>query len=260
MATLTLELVRKKAEHHTDGLSTLQELSLHQLNLLHLTPVLSHATPHLRILYLHNNLLPSSLFTSLRRLKSLTYLNLTLNNVTHLPPSLTSLEKLTKLDLTLNHIPLVALCESLASLAALTFLSDLYLTGNPCTGWPHYRAYTLHHLPHLARLDGREVTRTERIEATHLAPSFPSLLSAALALAPSTPSPSAFTPELRLQMYEDSLPPPCSSPLPTPPIPLPPPSTPSSPRAPPCPSSSHPPRTSTAPSPPSATPAATTGA
>ena len=85
MATLTLDLIRKKAEHHTDGLSSLQELSLHQLSLLHLTPLLSTCTPHLRILYLQNNLLPSSLFAHLRRLKSLTYLNVALNNVTALP-------------------------------------------------------------------------------------------------------------------------------------------------------------------------------
>ena len=219
MATLTLDLLRRKSEHHTDGLSSLQELSLHQLNLLHLTPLLSQTTPHLRILYLHNNLLPSSVFSHLRRLKSLTYLNLTLNNVTALPPAVSSLEKLVKLDLTLNHIPLPALSSSLDALSPLLFLTDLYLTGNPATLWPHCRLLTIHRLPRLTRLDGKDVTRTERIEAASLASAFPSLLASAIAaLADRPPDPTtAFTPDLRMRMYEESLPSPSPTPTPTPP-------------------------------------------
>ena len=115
---------------------------------------------------------------------------------------------MTKLDLTLNHIPLSALASSLSSLASLTFLHQLYLTGNPCTQWPHYRAYTLHTLPSLTSLDGKDVTRTERIEASTLSPSFPSLLSQAIAALPTEgeKSSTAFTPELRMKMYQESLP------------------------------------------------------
>ena len=167
MATLTLDLIRKKAEHHTDSLASLQELSLHQLNLAHLTPLLSQACPHLRILYLHNNLLPSHpTFRQLHRLKSLTYLNLTLNNITTLPaPHLAALEKLVKLDLTLNHISLTSLTDSLHALVPCHFLIELYLTGNPCTRWTGYRQWVVGRLVRLERLDGTDVTRTERLEA-----------------------------------------------------------------------------------------------
>ena len=167
MATLTLDLIRKKAEHHSDILATLQELSLHQLNLAHLTPILSQACPQLRILYLHNNLLPSHpTFRHLHRLKSLTYLNLTLNNITTLPrPHLASLEKLSKLDLTLNHIGVRQLDESLAALAECEFLTELYLTGNPCMTWSGCRLWVVDRLVKLQRLDGKDVTRSERLEA-----------------------------------------------------------------------------------------------
>lgn len=167
MTTLTLDLIRKKAEHHNDTLATLQELSLHQLNLTHLTPILSQACPQLRILYLHNNLLSSHpTFRQLHRLKSLVYLNLTLNNITSLPqPHLAALEKLAKLDLTLNHIPLTALDDSLTALEGCERLTELYLTGNPCMQWSGCRLWVVGRLVRLQRLDGVEVTRSERLTA-----------------------------------------------------------------------------------------------
>ena len=167
MATLTLDLIRKKAEHHTDTLATLQELSLHQLNLDNLTPILSQACPQLRILYLHNNLLPAlPTFRHLHRLKSLTYLNLTLNNITHLPaPHMAALEKLAKLDLTLNHIGAGRLVESMAALVGCEMLRELYMTGNPCMKWSGCRLWIVDRLGKLERLDGKDITRSERLEA-----------------------------------------------------------------------------------------------
>ena len=167
MATLTLDIIRKKAEHHNDTLLSLQELSLHQLNLSQLTPILSSACPNLRILYLHNNLLPSHpTFRQLHRLKSLTYLNLTLNNVTTLPaPHLAALEKLAKLDLTLNHIRIAELTSSIAALTDCVMLRELYMTGNPCTTWSGYRPWVVGGLAGLERLDGTDITRSERLQA-----------------------------------------------------------------------------------------------
>ena len=226
MATLTLDLIRKKAEHHSDSLSTLQELSLHQLNLANLTPILSQACPQLRILYLHNNLLPSlPTFRQLHRLKSLTYLNLTLNNITHLPqPHLAALEKLCKLDLTLNHIPLSRLDESMAALAECVHLSELFLTGNPCMVWSGCRLWVVGRLTRLQRLDGRDVTRSERLEAKREWPRLAIELQLevdretqqeeerqqhhthdekAEGAADSSERDTRFTPALRLRMYEE---------------------------------------------------------
>jgi protein TilB len=160
MATLTVDLIRKKAEHHSDLLSSLEELSLHQLNLSSLTPIPASCCPNLRILYLHNYLLSSpSVFKHIARL------HLTLNNVTSLPPLTSALSSLNKLDLTLNHISLCALSSSLSSLTANDRLRELYLTGNPCTSWQWCRRYVIARLPALHSLDGVEVTRTERLEA-----------------------------------------------------------------------------------------------
>ena len=226
MATLTLDLIRKKAEHHSDSLSSLEELSLHQLNLSSLTPVLASCCPNLRILYLHNNLLSSpSLFKHIARLHSLQYLNLTLNNVTSLPPLTSALSSLTKLDLTLNHISLSALPSSLSSLTANDRLRELYLTGNPCTSWQWCRLYVIARLPALHSLDGVEVKRGERLEADWKMPQMQQELDAAAASEQEDRAreenereakqatdgkqeeqkqqSNKFTPELRLRMYEE---------------------------------------------------------
>ena len=229
MATLTLDLIRKKAEHHSDLLSSLEELSLHQLNLCSLTPILASCCPNLRILYLHNNLLSSpSVFKHIARLHSLQYLNLTLNNVTSLPPLTSALSSLTKLDLTLNHIALSALSSSLSSLSANDRLRELYLTGNPCSSWPWCRLYVIARLPALQSLDGVEVRRGERLDADYKMPEMQRDLDAAVAKEEQDRageekqsearhtaedgqqeeekqrgSSNKFTPELRLRMYEE---------------------------------------------------------
>lgn len=45
-----------------------------------------------------------------------------------------------------------------------------YLTGNPCTDYEGYREFVVACLPHLEWLDGKEVSRSERILATQRLP------------------------------------------------------------------------------------------
>ena len=45
-----------------------------------------------------------------------------------------------------------------------------YLTGNPCTDYEGYREFVVASLPQLEWLDGKEVSRSERILATQRLP------------------------------------------------------------------------------------------
>jgi len=120
----------------------------------------------------------------LHRLKQLEYLNLALNNITEvrrrsrpasqrvahrcLCPQVTNLagcEALSKLDLSANFIASPAGLLSIASLAANTALRELFLTGNPCCADQRYRPFVVASLPQLARLDGVDITPSERIAA-----------------------------------------------------------------------------------------------
>jgi len=71
-------------------------------------------------------------------------------------------ESLQKLDFTVNFIGDLLSVESLQDLQQL---EELFLTGNPCTEYDGYRDFVVATLPQLQRLDGTEVTRSERIEA-----------------------------------------------------------------------------------------------
>jgi protein TilB len=79
MATLTEELIRKKAEHHDGILADLEELSLHQCELSRIE-VVGDLCRKLKILYLQNNIIPR--IENVSHLKDLQYLNLALNNIT----------------------------------------------------------------------------------------------------------------------------------------------------------------------------------
>jgi len=162
MVRLSVELIRKKAEHHDGLLEDLEEISLHQLNIEKIETI-SRLCPRLKILYLQNNLIPK--IENIKRLKSLIYLNLALNNLTSISPEVSSLEKLQKLDLTVNFIDVDQLEPSITNLRPLIHLTELYLTGNPVTTFDGYRLYVLHRLPGLKKLDGQEVTKAERIQA-----------------------------------------------------------------------------------------------
>ena len=55
---------------------------------------------------------------------------------------------------------------SVESLCHNVHLKELYLTGNPCTEYQGYRDFVVATLPQLATLDGKEITKSERIAAT----------------------------------------------------------------------------------------------
>ena len=159
MVRITEELVRKRAEHNNYEISTLEELSLHQQDLEKLEN-LDKWCKDLKILYLQSNLI--SRIENVGRLKKLEYLNLALNNITKVE-NLSGCESLNKLDLTVNFVDELT---SIESLRENKFLKELYLTGNPCTQYEGYREYVIATLPQLRHLDGTDIEKSERIEAT----------------------------------------------------------------------------------------------
>ena len=74
-------------------------------------------------------------------------------------------EFLQKLDLTVNFVGDLLSVETLRSHCHLT---ELYLTGNPCTDYDGYREFVVATLPQLMWLDGREVSKSERILAVQV--------------------------------------------------------------------------------------------
>lgn len=161
MCKITQDLIRRKAEHHDGLLNDLNEISLHQLHIEKIE-VLDRICPRLQILYLQNNLI--SKIENLKRMKDLKYINLALNNLTRIE-GLQRCEKLDKLDMTVNFVDMDTFERSIDNLKENKFLDELYLTGNPCTEFEGYRSYVIACLPTLRRLDGQDVTRSERIIA-----------------------------------------------------------------------------------------------
>ncbi|UJR37501.1 hypothetical protein I4U23_030204 [Adineta vaga] len=158
MVFITESLIRKRAEHNEGELSTLEEVSLHQQDIEKIE-YLDKWCRELRILYLQSNLIPK--IENVGRLKKLEYLNLALNNIEYIE-NLSGCESLNKLDLTLNFIGILSCVENLRD---NIHLADLYLTGNPCADHEGYRDYVVATLPQLQKLDGNEITKTERILA-----------------------------------------------------------------------------------------------
>ena len=159
MVRITEELVRKRAEHNNYEISSLEEISLHQQDLERLEH-LDKWCKELKILYLQSNLIPR--IENVGRLKKLEYLNLALNNITKIE-NLAGCESLNKLDLTVNFVDELTSIESLRD---NKFLKELFLTGNPCTQYEGYREYVIATLPQLHQLDGKEIDKSERIQAT----------------------------------------------------------------------------------------------
>lgn len=75
---------------------------------------------------------------------------------------LSGCEFLQKLDLTVNFVGDLL---SVESLKVNNHLRELYLTGNPCTDYEGYREFVVASLPQLKTLDGKDVTKSERIVA-----------------------------------------------------------------------------------------------
>lgn len=67
--------------------------------------------------------------------------------------------------MTLNFIDVEDLEESVDNLMECEELQELYLTGNPVCSWEGYKDYIVGRVSQLKRLDGEEITRSQRLEA-----------------------------------------------------------------------------------------------
>lgn len=165
MAPITLEMIRRRAEHNEGMVSTLEEISLHQQEIERIE-ALGQICRHLKILYMQNNLI--SKLNNLHRLKELEYANFAVNNIRKIE-NLQRCESLAKLDLTMNFVEKASLL-TVHTLRENYKLEDLYLMGNPCADFGGYRQFVIGTLPQLKRLDGKEVTPSERIVAAQALP------------------------------------------------------------------------------------------
>ncbi|CAM9108742.1 unnamed protein product, partial [Hapterophycus canaliculatus] len=164
---ITIDLIRRKAEHNEGLIHTLEELSLHQEELETIDDTLGCNCRRLKILYLQNNIIGE--MKNLHHMKELEYLNLALNNISKVE-GLQSCEFLNKLDLTVNFVDMDELESSVTAMQGNRHLADLYMMGNPCQSWAGFEAYVIARLPQLERLDGKEITRTDRIKAQQQLP------------------------------------------------------------------------------------------
>lgn len=156
---ITDALLVRRAEHNDGNLTNLEEISLHQQHLEKLD-YLHRVCAKLKQLHLQDNCIVK--IENLKRLKSLEYLNMAMNNV-ELIENLERCESLTKLDLTLNFIG--DLVQSMDNLQSNIRLQELILMGNPCAAYQGYRDYVIARLPQLRTLDGRDIDKSERIQA-----------------------------------------------------------------------------------------------
>jgi protein TilB len=168
MKVITRELLRKRAEHNEGMISTLEEISLHQEELLAINEVLGASCRKLKILYLQNNCIAK--MENLVHLKDLVYLNMALNNVEKIE-GLQNCEHLAKLDLTANFVDVDELAASMDNLSTREHLAELYMMGNPCqANWKGFESYVIGKIPQLKSLDGKEITRSMQITARQQLP------------------------------------------------------------------------------------------
>ncbi|KAI8803598.1 hypothetical protein BJ742DRAFT_828116 [Cladochytrium replicatum] len=156
--SINKELLQSRAEHNDGELTSLREIALHQFDLEKIENLDVYCR-HLEILLMQNNLI--SKIENLQKLKELRYLNLALNNITVIE-NLEGCESLEKLDLTVNFVKDLSCVESLKT---NIHLKELYLIGNPCAELEGYRNYVICVLPQLKALDGRDIEKSERINA-----------------------------------------------------------------------------------------------
>uniref|UniRef100_A0A7S0VCE6 Dynein axonemal assembly factor 11-like CS domain-containing protein n=1 Tax=Polytomella parva TaxID=51329 RepID=A0A7S0VCE6_9CHLO len=199
MVRITESLIRKRAEHNEGMVSTLEEVALHQQNIEKIE-ALGQLCPHLKILYLQNNLIGK--LQNLNKLKELEYLNIALNNITKIQ-NLQRCESLKRLDLTVNFIDKPALL-TVETLKHNYNLEELYLLGNPCTDWDGYRQFIIAKLLSLKKLDGQDIKPSERILACQALPSLERRLRAELLAAGVDPDLAAFVEDDSLLYDEDT--------------------------------------------------------
>nr|XP_019579560.1 PREDICTED: protein tilB homolog [Rhinolophus sinicus] len=158
MGRITEDLIRRNAEHNECVIFSLEELSLHQQEIEKLEHI-DKWCRELKILYLQNNLIGK--IENVSKLKKLEYLNLALNNIEKIE-NLEGCEGLMKLDLTVNFIGELS---SIKTLQHNIHLKEIFLMGNPCADFEGYRPFVVATLQQLKWLDGKEIERSERIQA-----------------------------------------------------------------------------------------------
>ena len=70
-----------------------------------------------------------------------------------------------KIDLTLNFVDIEDLEESVDNLQECENMQELFMTGNPCTQWEGYKDYVIARVSQLKRLDGEDISKSQRLEA-----------------------------------------------------------------------------------------------
>jgi protein TilB len=203
---MTRELLRRKAEHNDGMLSTLEEISLHQLSITKIENI-DALCKHLKILYLQNNLI--SKMENMHKLKELEYLNMAVNNVAKIE-GIKTCESLYKLDLTLNFVDLDTFKESIEHLAQCENIKELVLIGNPCTDWPDYADYVIAKIDTLCRMDSTDITKSMKIVAIQKLDQLEKDLEekaeeVRYKKANSEPDYKGYTAESRMKEYQDDL-------------------------------------------------------
>lgn len=208
---ITRALLRKRAEHNESIIGTLEELALHQEELVAIDEILGTSCRKLKILYLQNNIIGK--LENLHHLKDLEYLNVALNNIA-MVEGLEGCEFLRKLDLTVNFVDLDALEASVDHLKPRVHLRELFLMGNPAESWSGCKNFVIASLPQLESLDGVQITRSARIladqqlphlrlELRELAATKRAEKAAAEPVVVNTDEATPYTPEVRTAMYEE---------------------------------------------------------
>ena len=149
---------------------------------------------------------------NLSKLKELEYLNLAVNNIT-LIEGVRGCESLQKLELTLNFVDIEDLEESMDNLAELPDFRELYMVGNPCTDWEHWKDYVVAKLPHLGRLEGEDVTKSWRMRALQDLPELEKKLMIAsrqniekkILEEKNGVDPNKYSPQYRREIYEETV-------------------------------------------------------
>lgn len=191
---ITTPLIRKRSEHNSNLISSLEEIALHQEELTSIGSTLGKICgKSLKILLLQNNVISQLHTNEMKYFKVLEYLNLALNNIKVISGLHGDVnECLKKLDLTLNFIDYDRLEESLDCLATLQNLRELFMVGNPCCyyhddgednnltscnnnnqttqqpKWKNFKMYVISKLTQLEYLDGKQILRSERIKAMQM--------------------------------------------------------------------------------------------
>ena len=166
MGRITQELLRKRAEHNEGILSTMEEISLHQLSIEKIEN-LEYYCRHLKILYLQDNIIEK--LENLDKLKELEYLNMAVNSISVIE-GLENCESLNKLDMTMNFVDIENLKDSVDCLSKVHSLREIYLTGNPCEKFKYCKEYVIARCPQITLYNGNEIMKSERIKASQMLP------------------------------------------------------------------------------------------